>query len=429
MMQRSLSIVFVVLALFLVSSCGDKSTSVNPDLPRIVAKGVIQIDICLPTVEFTLESAGASAVSMVAICWGESPRPDLSGDHYNFGPASDELPDNFGKTLWGLTPGTKYYARAYAKNAHGEVWSDQISFTTLPLVWNKVDSGVSNDLTRIHFVDANTGWICGESGMLLKTINGGNSWTVVPSGATQRLTDMHWMNPDTGWICGGNRTLRKTINGGNSWLGVSVPGSEDQWFTNIYFETPQIGYLLCDSGWVFKTTDGGANWQPFRTLNSYNSYHDIWSSGNTVMIVGEGARITRDGGETWYYALNSDHEYFQIYLDSQNLLWVAGGNDGSGGIVYKSEDLTGTWSTAYYASTWYRFTSITKAPEPHTNRMWLAGANSVIRASNNGGEDWHYNNDISSCNFNHVYAYDVDNVWIVGDYGYIYKRIPDSSKQ
>ncbi|KKK86135.1 hypothetical protein LCGC14_2766260, partial [marine sediment metagenome] len=43
--------------------------------------------------------------------------------------------------------------------------------------WSSQNSGTSNFLINVDFVDANTGWAAGKNGTLLHTIDGGLNWT------------------------------------------------------------------------------------------------------------------------------------------------------------------------------------------------------------------------------------------------------------
>ncbi|MGL5093950.1 MAG: WD40/YVTN/BNR-like repeat-containing protein, partial [Planctomycetia bacterium] len=51
------------------------------------------------------------------------------------------------------------------------------------LTWKFQKTGVPTPLHGVHFVDPLTGWACGALGVLLKTVNGGESWTVQKRGA------------------------------------------------------------------------------------------------------------------------------------------------------------------------------------------------------------------------------------------------------
>ena len=69
--------------------------------------------------------------------------------------------------------------------------------------WYEQNSGTTKNLNAIQFVDENTGWAVGDSGLILQTADGGLSWITVISGTTENLNDVQIVNADIGWIVGG----------------------------------------------------------------------------------------------------------------------------------------------------------------------------------------------------------------------------------
>ena len=85
---------------------------------------------------------GGSAVTERGICWSTSPSPTTSGSHANSGTGMGE----YTVSISNLTPGTKYYVRAYATNEQGTTYGEQKDFTTaatLPTVVTGVISGTT----------------------------------------------------------------------------------------------------------------------------------------------------------------------------------------------------------------------------------------------------------------------------------------------
>ena len=42
--------------------------------------------------------------------------------------------------------------------------------------WKELHTGVTEDLYNVCCIDTNTVFVCGQNGVILKTINGGKSW-------------------------------------------------------------------------------------------------------------------------------------------------------------------------------------------------------------------------------------------------------------
>ena len=73
-----------------------------------------------------VKSENGWAVTERGVCWGVEPNPTPSDNHTVDG----EGVGKFISEITGLEPGTKYYVRAYAKNAAGTGFGEEKSFTT-----------------------------------------------------------------------------------------------------------------------------------------------------------------------------------------------------------------------------------------------------------------------------------------------------------
>ena len=56
--------------------------------------------------------------------------------------------------------------------------------------WDIQPSGTTSDLNSIYFTDANTGYIVGYNGTILKTNNSGTTWNAQTSGTTNELVSV-----------------------------------------------------------------------------------------------------------------------------------------------------------------------------------------------------------------------------------------------
>lgn len=72
-------------------------------------------------------SSGNSNVTARGVCWSTNPNPTVNGNHTTNGSGTG----SFTSSLTGLTVGTMYYVRAYATNATGTSYGEQVSFSTV----------------------------------------------------------------------------------------------------------------------------------------------------------------------------------------------------------------------------------------------------------------------------------------------------------
>jgi len=127
-----------------------------------------------------------------------------------------------------------------------------------------------NYLTSVYIINENTAWAAGYEnvgeywyGVILKTINKGNSWTIIESGIKSsfhgggRLEDIYFIDEMHGWAVGYDGVIIHTNDGGHNWQMQNEVGNS---FHSVYFIDQNIGWVVGDYGLIRKTTDGGANW-------------------------------------------------------------------------------------------------------------------------------------------------------------------------
>lgn len=144
--------------------------------------------------------------------------------------------------------------------------------------------------------------------LIIVTISSFNlfgQWTTLNSGTTQYLNAIYFINSDTGFI-GGNAgiittTLLKTTDGGLSWNSPSI--STVNSIRSICFPSSQIGFLTTNSASEsFKTIDGGENWTSINTaiFNSGDVYFKDLDTGFAYSPNnGDDVSYTFDGGLNW----------------------------------------------------------------------------------------------------------------------------------
>ena len=146
----------------------------------------------------------------------------------------------------------------YIANASGSVFYT----TDGGASWTSASVGGYDDFFAIQMLDANTGYACGEDGLLAKTTNG-TDWTALtsPVSTDYNLNDLYFFDTNTGFVIGGKygeSKLFKTADGGANWTEISLSITQEA--NSITFVSETVGYLVADNAAVMKTTDGGANW-------------------------------------------------------------------------------------------------------------------------------------------------------------------------
>lgn len=156
--------------------------------------------------------------------------------------------------------------------------------------WVAQTSGTSENLEGVFFTNTNAGIIVGQSGTILKTTDGGTNWVPQTSGITSTLFSVSFADVNTGWAVGQDGIILKTIDGGTSW-GPQTSGTLE-WLLSVSFTDANTGEAVGTGGANFRTTDGGTTWIS-QTSGTEVLYGASFTDANTGTAVGENGTILR----------------------------------------------------------------------------------------------------------------------------------------
>src|SRR6187549_3923916 len=83
--------------------------------------------------------------------------------------------------------------------------------------WTPQTSNTTEIFYSVNFDNDQTGWACGNNGVIRATTNSGVNWLTQTSTFPGPWYEVFFIDSQTGWLCGGNGNLRKTTNGGANW--------------------------------------------------------------------------------------------------------------------------------------------------------------------------------------------------------------------
>ena len=101
---------------------------VVPSLPTVTTQAVTAIATTTATGNGDITDLGTSNPTAYGVCWNTTGTPTTSNSKFNNGATS--ATGAFTSSMTGLTPGKRYYVRAYATNASGTAYGGQVIFTT-----------------------------------------------------------------------------------------------------------------------------------------------------------------------------------------------------------------------------------------------------------------------------------------------------------
>lgn len=278
--------------------------------------------------------------------------------------------------------------------------------------WIYQTSGTTQHLNGVYMLDAQSGWICGDAGTLLRTTSGGQNWTQVNATANN-LNSIVFTDAITGIAVGDNGTIIRTTNGGTNWSAVSS-GTTEQ-FRKVSKGSGEFVFASGDNGLVAVSNDNGASWQlkntgtttRFRSIDGVGTLK-IWASGDDGLI-----RNSTDGGTTWTTQnsgiTNNDIHDIQFINDN---IGFAGGSSSS--FIFTS-DGGQTW-TLRNSGVFFGINGIYFQDE---NIGWGVSIVGTIFFTTNGGVSWTSQPCGSAFTLKEAYFIHQGKGWTVGENGTI----------
>jgi photosystem II stability/assembly factor-like uncharacterized protein len=212
-------------------------------------------------------------------------------------------------------------------------------------------------------------------------------WTVLDTGVTDDLYMVRFVNRDVGWAVGAHSTILHTKDGGKTWA-RQIPRDQDGYrFENITIAGPKVAYVrtsLLEK--ILRTTDGGATWVnvPLPARFIHFQHAAVGSSYYVAYGADTEVRRTDDGGRTWTRLTDVKRvltNYGSMSFPDKNTGCIVSGR----GFVAVTADGAKTWSkqTIEVEPSEYMVTQFVDAKNgfivPHVGN---------VHRSTDGGKSW-----------------------------------------
>lgn len=301
-----------------------------------------------------------------------------------------------------------------------------------PQVFGGTTPTLTTKLNAVFFPDYTTGYIVGNSGTILKTIDAGLTWSVQTSGTTNNLKSLFFAGANDGWACGTNGTILKTSNGGSTWQ--SLTSGTTQTLNAIYF-TGSIGFVVGTNGTVLKTTNNGTNWVTAgnsATISPGSEYTSIsysmtTSSYDQILVTSKPATgvglFTSDSpyplGNYWTGLSANGLSSSVCYYGGLTQIVAVGPS--SFGRIKRSNDFGNSWTNATITPTVGLPTQLNSVHfiTQSVPVGWTVGASGKIYNTTNGGYSWSAQTSNTTQNLNGVFFLTNTQGYAVGDNGTI----------
>lgn len=228
--------------------------------------------------------------------------------------------------------------------------------------WVAQSRPTTRDLRTLSFLDSLKGWVAGDSGIILRTTDGGATWAGQHSGISDAIVDIFMVNERRGWAVAPwyvdttiYTNILSTTNGGDTW---QVRYWEGEYLTSVYFRDSLVGWMSSGLSRIFRTTDGGSTWMeadivpgpfarfPVTNLRFCSSAYGF-AMGGRFEIIGAVWRTT-DAGATWTGHAASPEPVVDLhFVDSLRIIGVFTDPDYFGAGVITTTDGGDTWQYRY----------------------------------------------------------------------------------
>jgi photosystem II stability/assembly factor-like uncharacterized protein len=289
--------------------------------------------------------------------------------------------------------------------------------TSAPPRFQLINAGVKDNLHSVVFVNSQVGYIAGDSGLILRTGDGGNSWTVNAPTTRFNYNCVTFSPNGTGYVFGDTLTMINTTDGGSNWrvliAGMTFVASnlKTGYCTDQYFET-------AGNEFTWKGQNGGGSIRGVKMTDAnYKSMKRV--SDSISIVVGDNGLIRRRN------TLNFDNSWYTVASPaSNNLNGLAFINDSIGFIIGSNGTIMRTENAGI---SWQLMTSI--SAEKLNDIYFINPAAGIIIGDNgqrfitaDSGKSWANFSTPVNKNLNSVSSIDGQKLIIVGDEGTILKE-------
>jgi photosystem II stability/assembly factor-like uncharacterized protein len=260
------------------------------------------------------------------------------------------------------------------------------------------------------------GTAVGDSGLILRTEDGGDTWIRQFTDQKTNLNDLYFLDTIRGWIVGDDGTILQTLDAGQHWerQDISTITSDDLYSIE---GTKRSNKVAGQSGAYLISTNepNGAFWSRGSTL--FHTYRGIYTlSSRSAMLIGDAGTILlmlSPPAGIMDQSIDPKFDLRDIYFPPGGIGYIVG----KYGIVLKSTFLGGSWSI------------IDTIPVNWLNSVYFydeqngytVGSYGSMYKTSNGGYDWVKVPTGVTNTFKKSYFFDKNNGWLVGSYGLLMK--------
>lgn len=154
-------------------------------------------------------------------------------------------------------------------------------------------TSIDNELYGLAFTNDSTIIAVGY-GTIIKSTDNGTTWEN-SNVEGDVYVDIDFVDEFIGYVAGEQGSILKTIDGGINWQYLRKANTITQKryrFTSVYFSDELNGFLAGEKGVLWQTTDGGESWQ-VRTIDKTHHYTSITTVNQKIILVGKNGVVVK----------------------------------------------------------------------------------------------------------------------------------------
>ncbi len=299
--------------------------------------------------------------------------------------------------------------------------------------WKAVTLDFDTDIRDVFFLDENQGWVVGgentvRGGLIAVTRDGGASWRVETNVVKNRLHPerysfyaVRFVDGERGWVGGDDGIILRTVDGGRTWE-TQRTGHGPEAVLDLFFLDRDTGWASTSDG-ILWTTDGGEAWHGGRAmsregtgeLNLFGCAAVQFADARTGFVVSHhGILKSTDGGRRWDFTSAPELAFAGLHFLSPLVGWAVG----EGGTIVRTRDGGATWETQKTGLNLFPLLRDVKfVDEQHGYVVGFVPRwnRSMILYTENGGESWSLQQDVEGYELEALDLLDAAHAWTAGE--------------
>ena len=293
--------------------------------------------------------------------------------------------------------------------------------------WEIIPSGTNTQLNSVFFYDYEVGFACGDSGIVIKSVDSGKTWSTSQTPVTNDLNDLYMFHRDTIMVVGDSGAIFFSDNGGISWSGNNYM-EED--ILSVSFSDGN-GVCGCISQTILYCEYSGTS-LTCMTVQSGFFGGGFWGahmlSPEIGFVAGENSIFqpllgwTTDSGINWdftaFYLNNNEGRATGVDFTDINTGYISASVWNGQGAIAKTTNGGSNWSSTLFTNPlWDVDFPISGASQIG----YAVGSEGTILKTYDAGSNWFQKQSGTTLKLNKVHFLDLDFGFAVGENGTILK--------